>query len=263
MRVAWLTLAFPVLIGAGTANTSAPTKPIDSDHPTVGILTDVKDSSSLRYACSSEDEKVLHCDFYQVAFRKVLTQDQYAAYVKREFADATKGNPDRTDTKACQPLPDTMKEVENSPNLNERERTRALALIRRTLDICRDPSDQNVLALVREEADQALKTCKVYSSTYSQDFTKVSTSTWVADRQKQAADLLGSICGAMYPDRFEKDTKDSSQYITHWDFYIRTVVSNPSQMLLNSECRKFEEDRELDSNRTVLSIDCDTFDFLP
>ncbi|MGR9257295.1 hypothetical protein [Rhizobium leguminosarum] len=94
--------------------------------------------------------------------------------------------------------------------------------------MCDHPTEENYLKITKADHDKDLRTCRVSSNPFTQEFV------WVSDFGNGGAWVVSSQpegpCGLVQLSRFEKDQSEASGLF--WRYVARKATTNPSGTLL-------------------------------
>ncbi len=228
---------------------------IAKDAPQIGKVYGEKVNGSLSYTCSLVTDSVLSCDFVETYVGKQKEAADWAeeiARAKQKFLDVQKkpssyfyycdpaldliaaalqGGPPRN-------IPPDLKRQFDS--MSAMERQDRLATIRAYQNICKKRTEAAFLESAKVEFSKALRTCRVISSTFNQQFRWVDGSggngAWVVSAPPEGP------CGIVQLSRFERAPK-SDKASNYWNYFSRRAITNPKGSLFGlMKCSKMDQE---------------------
>jgi hypothetical protein len=246
----------------------APVKANADDYPTVGYTYGTLEDSSLEYNCHQTEDSKLECKFVQLT----VSRKAKAADVEAKVRDAPKRFPEvakeiqKDGCESVDILLDALTGDSTPEQLYDRlgknksgsleEFTTAISKVReqsvrdpaRILlfksmgRMCHNPTIENYIASLRAEGDLELKSCRVWSNSFSQTFIWVDSfssgqGAWVVEGKPEGP------CGTLQLSRFEKDRGSGAG--SFWNYYARKVATNPSgEFLPDMSCSSTVDQKE-------------------
>jgi hypothetical protein len=226
-----------------------------ADYPTTGMLYNQREDSSLTYTCTlQQGQQRLRCEFIQTAVSKKARPED----LEKKLDEARKNYPGAvktfSDPKECNMvgawlgmatgvLPidaalarnpglatDAAKFKEGMIRLQEDAKANPSVLdtFRALAGMCDHPTEENFLKLTKADHNKNLRTCRISSNTFAQEFV------WVSDFGNGGAWVVSSQpegpCGVIQLSRFEKDKTDT--FGLFWRYIARKAATNPSGTIL-------------------------------
>ena len=128
--------------------------------------------------------------------------------------------------------------------------------------MCDHPTEENYLKIAKVEHDKDVRTCRVSSNPFTQEFV------WVSDFGNGGAWVVSSQpdgpCGVVQLSRFEKDKSDTSSLF--WRYVARKAATNPSGTVLPGlSCSAVDQGEYVYDWRNTRSdhLQCEFIDFSP
>lgn len=233
-------------------------------YPTMGLLYNTKEDSSLTYDCTKKSETQMTCDFIQVAVRKeskpeklgdVITKakagyaeavkelengkDKDSYYLKSMF-EAMIGvyNGQKTPEIAYEELPKeiygekgkTAKSkqafIESMNNIKEGEKQDRLREIEAALKFVNDKDEASYIAVEKIKHQKATRSCRVISFPFTQTFKRIAGNKNNPDGTWVNDSPPSGECGVVQLNRFEKSYSSSGDF-SFWVYISRKAVTNP------------------------------------
>jgi len=216
------------------------------DYPDLVTLQNTSENSALDITCEKSDERNIHCNFAQYSVtkktkasdllkeldnaRKELTQHppkMRQCDEMRKIAQAIKsGSSQNTDVK------DPIKFREQYEKLPETEKSDMAEMLEAYADYSCKPSIRTAEEMAKIQHAQKLRTCKVWSNTYAQDFSlDTNTGNWINKGKPSGP------CGTIVFSYFERDDKEGIL----WNYTTRKIVTNPNGSIGMAKCSLIDE----------------------
>ena len=258
-----LAISAPLL---GAAQTTEP--------PRFGMLYNTRESHSMKYECDALDDANITCKFTQIMVRKALDEleaQKHTATVIAQYRDSSsKGTLQKGMAEICK-LGDEYQRFLNGGATTQEAAELDLAnpINRRDLEgvrksiaaICADPSEKNFIALDKQFQSKKLRTCKVATNDFSQNFQRVgNTNTWTAKNSKPEGN-----CGFIQLSRFEEVS--AGGVVKFWVYRAKRATTNPNGkyegfLSKPKSCSEFDESEYLyDWKERSLAMGCDYVEF--
>jgi hypothetical protein len=220
-----------------------------AQQPSLGLLYNTQERSSLTYRCNLLRGGELECEFVQSAIRTKSEPSGLTAVLenaRKQFKSEKTPTSEECGTykqmqavfegKAQAPMPEGL------TALTAVEKADGLKVARLMTEYCERPSEEAFLAVVRASHEREVRTCKVSAHTFKQSFRKVLSGasrlpTWVAQSQPEG------VCGTVQLSRFEaEETPVGTSKFTNWKYVARKAISNPNAELFpGHKCSSLDE----------------------
>lgn len=246
----------------------APFSVFADDFPTFGQLYSRDDDSALSYDCTRNQVQRLRCEF----IRTTISKNAKPEDLERTLAEARDVFPrvakDWADPKQCGLFRAYLAMLEGDmtieaalqqyPKLTDdpaeftasitqytedaRNNPDLLKGFRALVDMCDSPSADNYLKLKRTAHEKDLRTCRITSRSFTEEFTGVpglnNDGAWIVSAQPEG------LCGVLQLSRFEKDRSDTTR--TAWRYIVRRIVSNPTgEVMPGTSCSTLERKEQV------------------
>lgn len=182
--------------------------------PTDGHGYNTVEISAIRYDCERAQGDGLECEFLQTAVRKKQVSQSSPKAINVDADD-------------CAEYPELLEILEGKrPPPKENKLGSMTDVMKKDLisffwafvRICKNPSDENKLALISIMQERERRTCIVTASRWHESFKKLSDGIWVTSAVPQG------VCGVVQLNRFEREM---SAGITFWKYIARKAITNP------------------------------------
>ena len=252
-------------VGAGVLVLTVLSAIAADDYPTTGLLYHTTENSALTFYCTKMQDGSLECDFNQSSVRKKGKAADLAKQLekaKKEFPDALKemssdkecqtmgilasvARGDQTPEQILERLPpgiitDKQKFIEGMNKMTEGKKQDILEGTELLLKFCQTGSLEDYLGIVKHEHSKEVRTCRLGSNAYKQNFK------WVSDYQSNTEAWVVQSggpegpCGLINLSRFER--VQSSPGITFWIYYAKKAVTNPKgSVFMDMTCKDLDE----------------------
>lgn len=236
-----------------------------SDFPTVGLLYNQQEDSSITYDCKKTTDAKLICDFIQTAVRKkakandlteklstartqfesalkeITTEKPGACQIFRDLIEMTKGSLSPQDLIDQNPsiASDRAKFIAGMTEMRSRyaEHPDEIANFEAMVNFCVKKDEESFLNITRVEHEKDMRTCRVASIPFKQTFVWVGGAdggAWVTE------DAPAGPCGVVQLSRFEQDKPHL------WRYVARKAVTNPDgELLLGQKCTGLDQNEYL------------------
>lgn len=244
-----------------------PVVALSTERPFGGIVYNVKDPQALTYECSQSGVEMT-CSFTQSAVSRKAKPDELASALQRgktEFAtwvrQAAKECPGIETMGAVlsgrQAPPDQAKFLEGMRNMTPTQKADLERSVASLLSACRDRTESSYLAFIRHTHDISTRTCRVWTSNFTQRFRRVGgAGPWVV------VDSPTGACGTVNVSRFENEAISGGLF---WRYFSKKVVTNKSgELMPGFACSALDENEYLFDWRSIeRQMGCDYISFGP
>ena len=261
-------LVFPVL-----ALMSTPCLSGEKENPTVGIVYNTKENSSLAYECKKTNSATLVCDFVQSSVRRKTTPEQWSerrqAALQTYESDTSNSKQDCDVTKRMLDILEgrgSASDAAKFARLEGRQREDMEAALKAMATWCSQKTSEHYLAFLRILFDKETRTCKVTASRFTQTFRRVrddltNTLVWTTVQERPEGP-----CGLVQLCRFSRTTSTLSKDWFFWSYSARKAVTNPTGLLMPGVACKDLDEREYLydwKNEEERYVGCDYIEFSP
>lgn len=182
--------------------------------PTDGHAYNTVEIGAIRYDCEMAQDGGLECDFLQTAVRKKQVSQSSPEAVNVDADDCAE-YPELLETLEGKRPPPKENKLGSMTDVMKKD---LISMFGAFVRICRNPTDENKLALINIMQDQQRRTCIVTANRWHEYFKKVSDGIWVTNGAPQG------VCGVVQLNRFERER---SAGITFWKYIARKAITNP------------------------------------
>lgn len=239
-----------------------------ADRPSSGMVYNTQDPQALTFECAQSGAEMT-CSFIQSAVSRKATPEDLAKVLqqgKTEFVgwlqQAAKECPQIEMMDAVlsgrKPPPDEAKFMEGMRNTTPTQKADLQKSIAALNAACKDRTEARYLAFLRHSHDVSTRSCRVWTSTYSQRFRQVGTSAgpWVV------VDSPTGPCGLVNVSRFERAPGNASIF---WRYFSKKVVTNKTgELFPGVSCSGLDEAEYLFDWQSIdRQMGCDYVSFGP
>jgi hypothetical protein len=254
MRVAFWGLVF--FAASGLTGSSA----FAQDYPAgIQVLHGTTDNDSLTIQCAPPAGDKMHCSFAQTMVSRPADQEDFEGRLSMAIDQALLPEP----LKECGSITEFSQAVRDGrtpKGVDVAKYTKGMAAMKseQKADLlnqlalmdayCAKPTRETAEAMLRSVREKDLKTCKVWTNTYEQDFvTQDIGKTWISNQGPSGG------CGVIYISKFEK-TKDEFSF---WTYTTQKVVTKKDGDPILNLCSGLDE-RQIfyDWNGDEKYLDC-------
>ncbi len=239
-----------------------------ADRPSSGIVYNTKDPQALTFECTQSGAEMI-CSFTQSAVSRKAAPEDLAKVLhqgKTEFVNWLQQAP-----KECpqiemmdevlsgrKPAPDEKKFIEGIRNTTQTQKADLQRSIAALVAACRDRTEARYLTFLRHSHDVSTRSCRVWTSNYSQRFRQVGTATgpWVV------VDSPTGPCGSVNVSRFERADGNASMF---WRYFSKKIVTNKAgEFFPGASCSGLDEAEYLFDWKSIdRQMGCDYVSFGP
>lgn len=238
--------------------------------PTVGLLYNTKETSSLTYSCEQDRDRSLECEFTQTAVRKKAKPEDLDSKLKQgrdEFRGGVEISTEecKTNNEMVEVLEGHRKppKEEGWKEVTEMQKKDFLPTIKAMSGFCQSRTEANYLKFVHLIHGKDTRTCRVSSNPYKQKFKFVQdfnsgAGSWVIQGTPEGP------CGIVQLSRFESERMKDSNFVS-WKYIARKAITNPKGSIFPGMlCKDLDEGEYLyDGKSKERSPGCDYIEFSP
>ena len=200
--------------------------------PTVGLLYNTKETSSLTYSCEQDQDRSLECEFIQTAVRKKAKPEHLDSKLKQGRDEFRGGVDISTDEcKTNNEMVEVLEGRKKTPKekgwkeITEMQKEDFLLTIKALSEFCQARTEENYLKFVHLIYGKDTRTCRVSSNPYKQKFKFVQNfnsgaGSWVTLGTPEGP------CGIVQLSRFESERMKDSKFVS-WKYIARKAITNP------------------------------------
>ena len=206
------------------------------EKPFFGFLYDSKDNSALQSQCSGTGPTEVRCEFSQISVSK-KAKDNELGKTPEEERKQFRAQPFSKEhlnemcpyfEKASAFLhgsssnlkPDELAEFQR---MNAQERQFLEKLSGSWLAICKSPTEENFLNMIRLTHERDTKTCLIKASKFTQTFKWITEDTWASSDGPS-----DDMCGVVTISRFNRVTTEGNLKL--WVYTTKKVVNNKNSI---------------------------------
>ena len=239
------------------------------DVPTNGLLYNTKESNALTFSCQQEKYGLLVCDFTQTMVSKKAKPKELAKKLQGAREEFNRGGM-KMSVKECKTYSffvDILKGRKEPPKKgflskkSDVEKADMLQLGQSMVDFCKSNKEEDALKIIKIGHDKDMRTCKVSSHTYKQNFKLVQDSVSGTESWVLKGDPEGP-CGIVRLDRFELEKLENPS-MKFWKYISRKIITNPNGELVPGLLCKDLDERVyvFDWRSKEHALECDYIDF--
>lgn len=230
---------------------SADVSTAGDDWPTVGLVYNTKEASSIAYECSLTEQDLLECSLTQTTVRKKASMEdlepklaEVMSLFKKEGKKGVIGQSD------CVPMKQLMEVLDgkrNPPKGSEKlqqmgpiEKRDLRELAEAMLAVCTNASEATIRRFMQVAIAKDSRTCLVNSNPFKQAFVRVTDYSSGKDKWVARSSPEG-VCGAVNLSRFEP-VESVSGGISFWNYVAKKSITNPTGTIDGrAVCAGFDE----------------------
>ena len=230
MKIHFAVLALACLLSAKTAAAE--------DRLPYGLVYNATENSGAKFTCSNSAGNEMECEFTQITVLKKAKAgelDKALEEARKQFRAA--GQPKQMDCSdfenslaSLRGLSSNLKpdRIAAIQKLNARERQDLEKMTVPLIAFCKNPTEENLLSLTKLSHEKESKSCRIFTSTFTQKFKMITADTWASNEGP------GGLCGVVVVSSLNRVTASTSKF---WVYKTKKVVNNKNPEI----CRGLDE----------------------